>query len=111
MIKLLLRVVSDTPPPGGGGVKGWVGGSRALCSGFWEAWTPIPPLGVGMGAVFSWVLGLQALGLRGIENSIALRKSTSQRIYPEQPALKIGCGLLHEHGLKHASHTLDGHSR
>ena len=63
--RLLLSVL-DTLPQGGGGVKGWVGGSEAFFSGFWEAWTPPPRGWVGVG--FCWVLGLRALGLRGIEN-------------------------------------------
>ena len=45
-----------------------------------------------------------------MSNSIAFGKSTSQRIYREQHAPKIGW-KLHKYRLKHALHTLDDHFR
>ena len=43
-------------------------------------------------------------------NYIAFRKSTSQRIYPEQHTPKMKY-KLHRYGLKHALHTLDDYFR
>ena len=56
-------LVCRTPYPGGGG-GGWMG-QRTL-SVVLERHGPPPPRGERVG--FSWVLGLQALELRGIEN-------------------------------------------
>ena len=49
-----------------------------------------------------------ASGISG--NSVAFRKSTSQRIYPKQCGDRIG-KKRHECGLKHALRTLDGNFR
>ena len=63
-VRLLLSV-SDTLPGAGRGVGGstggWVGGSKAFFSDFWEAWTP-PPQGedgIYLGA------GFASLGTQG----------------------------------------------
>ena len=44
----LLLKVSATLPQGEGGFNGWVGGSKTLFRGFWEAWTPPPGGGDGI---------------------------------------------------------------
>ena len=59
---------------------------------------------------YSIILDGQSIKKISFGNSIAFGKSTSRRIYTEQDVPKIGW-KLHKYGLKHASHTLDGHFR